>query len=46
MAREILGVDIGSKRVKLCVLRNGSIVQTALLDTPENAVRNDSLTAY
>lgn len=46
MAREILGVDIGSKRVKLCVLRNGEIVQTALLDTPENAVRNDSLTAY
>ena len=46
MAREILGVDIGSKRVKLCVVRNGEIVQTALLDTPENAVRNDSLAAY
>ncbi|MEE8807212.1 MAG: pilus assembly protein PilM [Lactimicrobium sp.] len=46
MAREILGVDIGSRRVKLCLLRNGEIVQTALLDTPENAVRNDSLTAY
>ena len=46
IARKILGVDIGSKRVKLCVVRNGEIVQTALLDTPENAVRNDSLAAY
>ena len=46
MKKSILGVEIGSRAIKLVDYRNGRVAKYAQVDVPENTVSNGSLQSF
>ena len=45
MAKSILGIDIGTNRLKLALIKNGSVKKTASVPMPENLFREGRVTS-
>lgn len=45
MAKPILGIDIGTNRLKLALIKNGSVKKTASVPVPENLFREGRITS-
>ena len=45
MAKSILGIDIGTNRLKLVLMKNGRVKKTVSVPVPENIFREGRITS-